>query len=1046
MTDEVVRRLSLTFAESGADATTAKFNKLTEASNNLATVTDTNAKRALSAQAAMDKLTLSIDDAAAAQAKIEKGTKTLNAALAQGVITQDQYNESLKLLKEKYSDAGDAGEEASKGFALSGIEAASVANHVKQAALALYALSPAFRAIANPAIAAGLSATGSVLAAMSPYAAALAVNLAGRVLPLLTQVAALALPFALLNAEIKLIGFAWNSASEQIEKYNNLANQNKNTGVDADFFQRMVKGSESAKIGIDAVTASLKKFKEVSDEKLGGSVLGNKIDAHIDADNLNTNTGVEKYSDAVGPEAKYRAIVELLRQMTAEGRQLAAIDIASTFASPEQLEEFRRFPGYFQEILEKADKIAATKLVSSTDIAGAQELKNRYEEAVRILSDRWIPFQDKITEGGLFLQRIWVSIVETIAAAVKAVSDIGDKIANIKWPSWISSAASAIGGAAYRTVTPSPVQGAIATANYLGAKSSSSSSYEEYQPFGKYTGTQRPDNSNDLKKQTTAQTDANDAVDRAINSARKHVLAQEADAKAIGLGAAALAAFRIEAQETAAVQANGDRETSDQATKFAALKVAASEAAVALEQARINSDISRGKQLAFATPQDVQIANQLRGLYGDDIPAALASSEAAALRMNNTMKGIADIVRDAASSFAKDLIGGLVKGNSLMSSLGASARSLSTSLTNGAITSLFKGDFVAAGLQGIGAIVTGIFGADQEEEDNRRKAAQEAEEKRLQKIEDVKARKSSFEYDASLSAIDTDTIAGQIQAFDVQSNKARADEMKAGGEAILELEKKLATDRQAIVDKANRAVVKSYNDFLASIKTGSLSTLSPEDQLRFAQSQFNRDVESARGGDQDAIDRVTKDAQSLLDIAKGFYASSSGYATIYNSVTSAIEGLANSGGIQVAADTGVFTQAPKAAVDPMDAIKARLSGQTWDGLVEQAQGYDVGGFVMNGRRGVDSVTARLAGGEHVTRTGSVNASTAPVLSYINRTGQVPGGDNAEVVRVLTQGFNGQTEQIVSAIETLSTRVKSLEDTTRQTSNQRRIPGSTQKAA
>ena len=180
--------MSLTFSETGADATTAKFNKLTDASNSLATATDTNAKRALSAQAEMAKLTNTIDGAAAAQAKIEKGTRTLNAALAQGVITQDEYNRSLGLLKDKYGDVEDAGEGAKKGFAATGIEAASVANHLAKAAAAAYALSPPFRALVNPAIAAGFEASGAALARW-PVAMGLLANVLGRVMPLVAQVA-----------------------------------------------------------------------------------------------------------------------------------------------------------------------------------------------------------------------------------------------------------------------------------------------------------------------------------------------------------------------------------------------------------------------------------------------------------------------------------------------------------------------------------------------------------------------------------------------------------------------------------------------------------------------------------------------------------------------------------------------------------------------------------------------------------------------------------------------------------------------------------------
>ena len=68
------------------------------------------------------------------------------------------------------------------------------------------------------------------------------------------------------------------------------------------------------------------------------------------------------------------------------------------------------------------------------------------------------------------------------------------------------------------------------------------------------------------------------------------------------------------------------------------------------------------------------------------------------------------------------------------------------------------------------------------------------------------------------------------------------------------------------------------------------------------------------------------------------------------------------------------------------------------------------------------------------------------VDYINRTGKTPGGDNSEVVRVLTQGFNGQTERLSEKLEALAQSVKSLENTTRQNNNQRRVPGSQKVAA
>jgi hypothetical protein len=72
-------------------------------------------------------------------------------------------------------------------------------------------------------------------------------------------------------------------------------------------------------------------------------------------------------------------------------------------------------------------------------------------------------------------------------------------------------------------------------------------------------------------------------------------------------------------------------------------------AAQNLEKVKIDSSISFGQKTSLLTSDDVQIAQQLKGLYGTDIPAAMASSQAASLRLNSAM-----------SSASQAISGGLV--------------------------------------------------------------------------------------------------------------------------------------------------------------------------------------------------------------------------------------------------------------------------------------------------------------------------------------------------------------------------------------------------
>lgn len=80
----------------------------------------------------------------------------------------------------------------------------------------------------------------------------------------------------------------------------------------------------------------------------------------------------------------------------------------------------------------------------------------------------------------------------------------------------------------------------------------------------------------------------------------------------------------------------------------------------------------------------------------------------------------------------------------------------------------------------------------------------------------------------------------------------------------------------------------SLKAFTASIKIGELSILSPEKQLGEASQQFYETLAKAKTGDTQAQADLTNLAKSLLDEAKGFYASTTGYVDIYNQVTSAL--------------------------------------------------------------------------------------------------------------------------------------------------------------
>jgi hypothetical protein len=640
--------------------------------------------------------------------------------------------------------------------------------------------------------------------------------------------------------------------------------------------------------------------------------------------------------------------------------------------------------------------------------------------------------------------------------------------------------------------------------------------------------------------------DANDAYDRAINTVGRHTDQTAADSDAVGLGAGALAQFRTEAQLTSAAQAAGLPIDAARAAQIKDLGDNAKDAADDLAKVQVASVISRGTQTAFLSPEDLAIANQLKTIYGDNIPAALNSSQAAALRLNNVFSTINTTIRTGATTFVTDFADALVKGASLMSALQTAASALGKTLldsglktlvTDGlnaiapslsstatqtagatssatiltaaattmvatwtagatAVAGVLAGGGSAAGVgidQGtsvggavlvtsgttagadlatggasagaalwgpiaaLTAVAAGIGlsifggGSSGPSSSDKIKADQQLQQQVDQQNQSAQDRQLLDQQNGQLAGIDQSTLTGQLQAFDISSQQQREAEAKAGNGAIVELEQSLAAQRLAIIQKSNEAIETTMTDFLTSLQTGSLSILSPQAQLADEQNLFNTQLAGAQGGNSDDLNALTTTAQSLLTLAQNFYASGTGYADTYNQVTSAISALAGNVNQTTFADPNITSLQDvyadvASATDGVAQATGLAPGTT--PATSSLNGMAEGGIVGNGVFNRDSVVARyagggsiaLAGGEAVTRASSVNAQTIGALNYINKNGKTPSNGNDDVVRVLTQGFNGLGVKFDEQTSALAGRVKSLEDTTRQTNNRRRVPG------
>ncbi|MGL3208687.1 hypothetical protein [Bradyrhizobium sp. BR 1433] len=253
---------------------------------------------------------------------------------------------------------------------------------------------------------------------------------------------ALAVGAGVAYAAFAAAGAITNLAKERLEEYVKIADQAAKGGVTPEFFQRQAEAAKDYRIKLDDVAKSLAKFREVDTAKLGqgkdatnGSELEQRLDALIKAGNFSGNTGVAAFRSANSPEERYRALVTLITQAADQGERLAGLDLAAKFLPPSMMEQLRANSGFLKDMQDSADKIAATKIIPDEDVARAVDLKNRLDDAQKILADKWKPIQNDLVQLGMNYHENWVSIVETMAKAVDLANQLYRALSNE--PQWL---------------------------------------------------------------------------------------------------------------------------------------------------------------------------------------------------------------------------------------------------------------------------------------------------------------------------------------------------------------------------------------------------------------------------------------------------------------------------------------------------------------------------------------------------------------------------------------------------------------------------------
>ncbi len=146
---------------------------------------------------------------------------------------------------------------------------------------------------------------------------------------------------------------------------------------------------------------------------------------------------------------------------------------------------------------------------------------------------------------------------------------------------------------------------------------------------------------------------------------------------------------------------------------------------------------------------------------------------------------------------------------------------------------------------------------------------------------------------------DTNTEAGALAALERQQIRERQAAVKEGLTDLTQLEAVHAAERAKVLEQfakqteqAVRGLGGSIRSYLDALENGSAGGLgSPQSNLAAAQEQFARDLTLARGGDQEALGRITGTADALLGAGRAMYGSSPQFQALLEMVKSSLGNL-----------------------------------------------------------------------------------------------------------------------------------------------------------
>lgn len=474
---------------------------------------------------------------------------------------------------------------------------------------------------------------------------------------------------ALVVGAAKLMGDAIGAAREQLADMVELQNKAQNLGVSSSFLQSMRAEAKKLQVDVEELDAALahafNATKDKSPIDLAKWDTGKDRITDVERALRIYNETVAKaagqqlqglvlFRDADNQEKKVQAVLKAMIQLEGIGQKAASLDLGERMFGSAFVDRIRQGRTSAESMLTTIQnaKGDADGIFPDVLVKRAKDMDDQLKIAHQRLSTALKPSWDDLAGVLLSIKGYWSDAVTLIAKAVELSN-------NIKIPGYASDTDIDAKRSALDTVNRrlNGTSGWTETYGILASRKTLEDHRDRLQAEiaalakGEQYGPNLPSQSRGTGDRPTLKPDSGADTDRfatSVDGINKRIAALQAEAAALDLGTEARDRDKVAAQlETVAKQANaaagkdGNVVSEEQRKVIDRVAAAYGNATVAMEKARIASQIKFDKATAFLSQEDVAIAAQLKGIY-PDVATALNSVEAAGIRAANGMRQLHD--------------------------------------------------------------------------------------------------------------------------------------------------------------------------------------------------------------------------------------------------------------------------------------------------------------------------------------------------------------------------------------------------------------------